>query len=76
VIRGSSRTLEGDIPAACVHELRQQLPVLTRGEGVLKCAFDRYEPVTGTMPTRARSDHNPLKREEYLLRVARGGSLG
>jgi len=75
-IRGSSCTLEGDVPAARVHGLRQQLPALTRGEGVLECAFDRYEPVSGTIPTRPRSDHNPLNREEYLLRVARGGPIG
>jgi ribosomal protection tetracycline resistance protein len=70
-LRGSSCTLEGDIPAARVHELRQQLPALTCGEGVLECAFDRYEPVSGTIPTRPRFDQNPLNREEYLLHVAR-----
>jgi ribosomal protection tetracycline resistance protein len=74
-IQGSSCTLEGDIPAARVHELRQRLPALTRGEGALECAFDRYEPVRGTIPTRPRSDNNPLNREEYLLRVARGGRI-
>jgi ribosomal protection tetracycline resistance protein len=74
-IRGSSCALEGDIPAARVHELRQELPALTRGEAVLECTFDRYEAANGTVPTRPRSDHNPLNREEYLLRVARGGRL-
>jgi ribosomal protection tetracycline resistance protein len=38
---------------------------------LLGCAFDRYEPVRGTIPTRPRSDHNPLNRKEYLLHVAR-----
>jgi ribosomal protection tetracycline resistance protein len=75
-MHASSCTLEGDIPAARVHELRLELPAVTRGEGVLECAFDRYQPVNGTIPTRPRSDHNPLNREEYLLRVARGGSTG
>jgi ribosomal protection tetracycline resistance protein len=71
-MRGPSCTLEGEVPAARVHELQQQLPALTRGEGVLlECAFDRYEPVRGTIPTRSRSDHNPLDRKEYLLHVAR-----
>ena len=32
--------------------------------------FDRYEPVSGAIPTRPRSDHNPLNREEYLLRFS------
>jgi ribosomal protection tetracycline resistance protein len=70
-MRGPSCTLEGDIPAVAVHKLRQSLPPLTGGEGVLECAFDRYEPVTGTPPTRSRTDSNPLDRTEYLQRVTR-----
>ena len=70
-MHGSSWRLEGDIPAARVHELQQQLPALTRGEGVLESAFARYQPVRGTIPTRPRSDHNPLNRKEYLLHVLR-----
>ena len=70
-LRGSSYALEGEIPAARVHELQLQLPALTRGEGVLECAFDSYQPVRGAIPTRPRSDHNPLNRKEYLLHVRR-----
>jgi ribosomal protection tetracycline resistance protein len=70
-IRGSGCTLEGDIPAAHVHELRLQLPALSRGEGVLESAFSRHQPVSGPPPTRPRTDHNPLNRREYLLRVGR-----
>jgi len=69
--RDSSYTLEGEIPAARVHELQQQLPAVTRGEGVLECAFDCYQAVSGTIPTRPRSDQNPLNRKEYLLHVLR-----
>jgi ribosomal protection tetracycline resistance protein len=69
--RGSSYLLEGEIPAARVHELQQQLPALTRGDGVLESAFDHYQPVRGTIPTRPRTDHNPLDRKEYLLHVMR-----
>ena len=50
LLRGSSYLLEGDIPAARVHELEQLLPALTRGEGVLESAFDHYQPVAGTIP--------------------------
>ena len=74
VTQDASAALEGDIPAARVHELRQQLPALTRGEGVLEVAFDRYEPVTGAIPVRPRTDCDPLDREEYLLRIARPAS--
>jgi ribosomal protection tetracycline resistance protein len=69
--RDSSYLVEGEIPAARVHELQQQLPALSRGEGVLECAFDHYQPVPGASPTRPRSDHNPLDREGYLLHVLR-----
>ena len=67
-------TLEGDVPAARMHELQQQVRALTRGEGVLELAFDRYEPVHGPIPSRKRIDHNPLDRREYLLNV--GGARG
>jgi ribosomal protection tetracycline resistance protein len=70
-IQGASCLLEGEIPAASVHRLRQRLPGLTRGEGVLESAFDHYRPVRGAVPERPRSDHNPLNRKEYLLHVQR-----
>jgi ribosomal protection tetracycline resistance protein len=69
--RGSSCLLEGEIPAAQVHELGRLLPGLTRGEGGLDCAFGRYLPVRGEAPARPRTDHNPLDRKEYLLHVTR-----
>jgi ribosomal protection tetracycline resistance protein len=70
-VRGTMCTVEGEIPAARVHELQQLLPALARGEGVLECVFDRHQPVRGTIPTRPRSDHNPLNRRDYLLHVVR-----
>ena len=75
-IAGSWCTVEGDVRAARVHELRLQLPAKTRGEGVLEVTFDRYEPVGGDPPERPRWDFNPLNRDEYLLRLKRGGTLG
>ena len=70
--RGALAIVEGDVPAAAVHRLQQVLPGLTRGEGVLESAFDHYRLVRGEVPSRPRSDHNPLNRKEYLLHVARG----
>jgi ribosomal protection tetracycline resistance protein len=70
-MHGSSCAVDGEIPAARVHDLQQRLPVLTRGEGVLECEFGCYQPVRGDAPSRPRTDHNPLNRKEYLLRVAR-----
>ena len=70
-MRGATCALEGRVPAARAHELQQRLSGLTRGEGVIECSFERYEPVRGTGPTRARTDLNPLDRKEYLLHVLR-----
>jgi ribosomal protection tetracycline resistance protein len=64
--------LAGEIPSGRVPELQQQLPGLTGGEGVLESGFARYQQVAGEFPVRPRTDHNPLCREEYLLRVQRG----
>jgi len=72
---GPEYRVDGDIPAAAVHELTRQLPGLTRGEGVLQTAFDHHRPVEGPPPTRARSGVDPLDRSRYLLSVnARGDS--
>ncbi|MGW2414044.1 GTP-binding protein [Streptomyces tubercidicus] len=78
-VRGAECLLEGEIPVARVHELERRLPGLTRGEGVLECAFDGYQPARGEVPVRSRTDHDPLHRKEYLLRVVRrvaGGPEG
>ncbi|GAB3927631.1 tetracycline resistance protein, tetM/tetO subfamily [Microlunatus endophyticus] len=72
VTDGTVVVMEGDIPAGEVHGLEQELPSLTRGEGVLDSPFDRYRPVVGRPPERRRTDRNPLDRSEYLLRATRG----
>jgi ribosomal protection tetracycline resistance protein len=68
---GSTCLIEGEMPAARVRDLDRELPTLTAGEGVLETAFDRYRRVRGPIPSRPRTDHNPLNRKEYLLHVAR-----
>ncbi len=67
----STCTIDGEIPAARVHAIQQQLPSLSRGEGVFECSFAGYRPVRGAPPTRARTDHDPLNRKAYLLAVMR-----
>ena len=70
-ISGSSFVLHGEIAAARMHLLQQQLGSATHGEGVVEFEFGRYQPVTGKAPERPRTDGNPLNREEYLLHLAR-----
>jgi ribosomal protection tetracycline resistance protein len=71
-VHGSASLVEGEIPAGRLGELRQQLPGLTGGEGMLDSQFARYRQLRGAVPVRRRTDHNPLRREEYLLHVHRG----
>ena len=47
----------------------QQLPGLTRGEGVLESTFDHHQPVRGRLPSRPRTDDDPLNRKAYLAKV-------
>lgn len=70
VLQDGVFVLAGEIPASKVHVLQQRLPTLTQGEGVLETRFGHYEPVRDPAPTRPRTDHNPLNRKEYLLRLA------
>ncbi|GAA0931754.1 translation factor GTPase family protein [Nonomuraea longicatena] len=75
VVEGAVCVQEGEIPAASLHALEQSLPPVTRGEGMLEAAFSRYRPVRGPVPSRPRTDHNPLDRREYLLQVLRRVSV-
>jgi ribosomal protection tetracycline resistance protein len=75
--QGRVSVVDGEVPAARVHDVQLMLPGLTRGEGVLESAFDRYAPVLlGPVPSRPRTDDNPLNRREYLLRTRRTGAPG
>ena len=67
----TSCVLEGEIPAARVHDLQQRLPALTRGEGVLESRLRPLPAGARARRRRPRTDHNPLDRKEYLLHVLR-----
>ena len=69
-VLGSVTRVRGEVPAERLHELQQRVPGLTSGLGDLATAFDGYRPVAGRPPGRPRTDHDPLHRREYLLRVA------
>ncbi|WP_329584538.1 TetM/TetW/TetO/TetS family tetracycline resistance ribosomal protection protein [Kitasatospora sp. NBC_01250] len=69
VLRGGSYLVEGHLPARTAREFEQQLPGLSAGEGVLLTRFHGFTPVVGAVPTRQRTDSNPLDRKEYLLRT-------
>jgi ribosomal protection tetracycline resistance protein len=68
---GPTHAMEGEIPAGQVHALTQLLAGLTRGEGVIDSSFERHREVRGPVPSRARTDRNPLDRRAYLRNVSR-----
>ena len=70
-VEKSGARLEGEIRAACLNQVQQQLPGLTGGEGALHAGFDHYRPVAGDAPSRARSGPDPFDRRIYLHRVQR-----
>ena len=65
--------LEALVPARTLHALTQQLPGLTRGEGVVESAFDHHAPARAAEALRGpRPDPDPYRRRAYLL--ARAGA--
>ena len=70
-VHGEVCVVEGSVRAADVNALQYRLSGLTRGEGVLVEAFDRYEPARGKPPRRAREAPDPLDRKQYLAAVRR-----
>jgi ribosomal protection tetracycline resistance protein len=68
-LNGSVSVLVGEIPATQVRALDQGLAGLTRGEGVLESTFGFHRLADSPAPTRPRTDHNPLDRDEHLLRL-------
>jgi ribosomal protection tetracycline resistance protein len=71
VPRDDEFTLSGALPVATTEAFRAALPGLTEGEGVFIVQGGSFQKVSGTIPTRRRTDLNPLNRGEYLLRVQR-----
>jgi ribosomal protection tetracycline resistance protein len=57
--------------AARAQDLTRQLPGLTSGEGVIETSFGGYRPLRSVPPVRPRTMPDPLRREEYLLRLTR-----
>jgi ribosomal protection tetracycline resistance protein len=53
--QGSLLTVTGDIPAAQVHELRQQLPALTHGASVLDASFGYYRLARDSAQSKRRA---------------------
>jgi ribosomal protection tetracycline resistance protein len=69
-LEGEIAVVSGTIPAAEVDVLMQELPGLTNGRADIDARFRDYVPVTGEPPVRARTDHNPFNRTEFMSRLS------
>jgi ribosomal protection tetracycline resistance protein len=69
-LQGRLSTIALVLAAERAHELQQQLPRLTGGEGVLESSFAGYQPVSGDPPARRRTTANPLNLGEYMMHLA------
>ncbi len=70
MIDGDIAIIHGEIPAAEVTDFERQLPGISRGEGDLDHWHCGWQAIHGDVPTRPRTDFNPLDRVEYLSRLS------
>ncbi|MFE6795810.1 GTP-binding protein [Paenibacillus chitinolyticus] len=63
--------ITGTIPVAATEGFKRSLHTFTRGEGVMLVEPAGFIRMNGDLPTRERTDYNPLNRNEYLLHVLR-----
>jgi len=61
------------IPMARVQPLRNRLPGLSMGEGVLEVRPGGYQPIGDNPPRRVRSLPSPLDRDAWLASLAKRG---
>ena len=58
--------LVGELPAARIGELTQQLATVTHGQGVFTSELDHYRPVHSVPPVRARTGVDPRDRTAWF----------
>ena len=69
--QGGISHVRGTMPVRNTFDFERTVPKITHGEGVLTAEPGGYEKVHGTLPSRERTDANPLNRQEYLRHVLR-----
>ncbi|KZE80823.1 tetracycline resistance protein [Paenibacillus elgii] len=63
--------ITGNISVAATESFKRSLHAFTQGEGFMLVEPAGFVRLHGDVPTRARTDYNPLNRNEYLLHVLR-----
>ena len=67
---GAASRITGSIPSAELHRFEQRLPGIARGRAAFTSEAAGYRPVSGPVPTRPRTDFDPLNRKLYLALVS------
>ncbi len=67
---GAYIVIQGGIPAREVQQFLETLPGLTQGQGAWLAYPGEDQPTKGQIPVRARTDGNPLNRDEYMLHLS------
>ncbi|GIP35164.1 translation factor GTPase family protein [Paenibacillus sp. J2TS4] len=71
ILRDDDALLTGTLPESATEGFRRSLHSFTQGEGVMMTESSGFAKVIADPPIRARTDGNPLNRDEYLLHVFR-----
>lgn len=61
--------LTGAIPTRVTESFKAEVHSYTEGEGMFISKPVGYRKVTDEVPTRRRSDYNPLNKKEYLMHI-------
>lgn len=70
VIEGDNAVITGEMPAVEMPVVERQLSGISRGEGDMDYWQTGWQRIADAPPSRARTDHNPLDRAEYVSRLS------
>lgn len=71
VVENGMALITGTIPVGVTESFKRSLHAFTQGEGFMMAEPAGFIQVHGDVPSRSRTDYNPLQRNEYLMHVMR-----
>ncbi|MFU1793941.1 GTP-binding protein [Paenibacillus azoreducens] len=71
VVENGMALITGTIPVGVTESFKRSLHAFTQGEGFMMAEPAGFIQVHGDVPSRPRTDYNPLQRNEYLMHVMR-----
>ncbi|BFH62085.1 elongation factor G [Paenibacillus azoreducens] len=71
VVENGMALITGTIPVGVTESFKRSLHAFTQGEGFMMAEPAGFIQVHGDVPSRPRTDYNPMQRNEYLMHVMR-----